>query len=1058
MKLVITIILFSSLQAVAITGISQKRIDLNLKSTPIAAVLKKIESKYEYRFFYNDELGLANSRVDVYAKNATIDYVMQQLLQNSAYSYKKINRGLVVIIGQEHIEVAIPITGRVTNDKGESLSGVSIAEKGTSNGTTTAEDGSFTLNIRDENAVLVISNVGYITQEVSVKDDRYSNIILEAVENKMDEVVVVGYGTQRRRDVTGAVISIRPTDFENMPNVNIVQSLQGKLPGLNIINTGTSAEGSTRMRVRAQNSINADAGPLIILDGVQYEGFLSEINPNDIESIEVLKDASSAAIYGARAAGGVLLITTKKGLAGKTGITFSSTWGISNLINRPDMMDATQFYNFKNARLGASSFETSQFSKGINTDWLSLAMQRGLSQEYNLAVSGGGDKTRYYVSGNVAKVNGVARNDIFGRYSLRVNLETDITTWLTYGTNTMLGYYDRPGVEANISNATRMNPLTDAYDENGNIKLQPNTDDMGVSNPLQGLSIQKEDVARSINTTNFFHVKFPFIPGLSFKTIAGYNFRSRLIESYESSTATLEGKSKKGVATVNNQYKQDWSIENILNYNRRFDLHSLDLTGVYTSREYVTKYHDNTGVGFVGDYMTYYQFRLATTLTPGDTYEKQTALSQLFRINYNYDSRYLFTFSVRRDGFSAFGADNKYGIFPSVAVGWNMERERFMDGASGWLDRSKIRLSYGENGNQAISAYATMPTMSADYYLNNEKATLVGFYPNKLADPTLGWETTRQLNAGWDFGFLGNRIFGSLDYFWANTFDLLLNKRIPQINGVGSIRQNTGKTKSHGIELALSTINIKKNDFTWRTDFNFSHNKNEIVNVGLFDATGKAVDNLGSRWFIGKPINVIYAYTFDGIWQETDDILNSHMPEARPGDVRLKDTNGDGLISSADMSVIGYADPDFTAGLMNTVTYKNLSLSFFFNAVKGITRYTEHMNTYFDGKTNIRQREWWTPENKLTTYPANRDDSNPYGLNYFGKPNDASYIRLNDISLSYRLPREILNRIKMNRIEVFGNLKNIFTLTNYVGLDPEYSSDYGIPQIRTFQFGFRAAL
>lgn len=950
----------------------------------------------------------------------------------------------------------IPISGTVTDENNEPLIGVSVSVVGQPIGTATDIEGKYSLEVPASSSI-TFSYLGYVSQTIRLASGSVINVVMKADNKLLDEVVVVGYGVQKRRDVTGSVMSVKPADLENMPNVNIVQSLQGKLPGLNIINTGTSAEGSTKMRVRAQNSINADAGPLIVLDGIQYEGFISEINPNDIESIEVLKDASSAAIYGARAAGGVLLITTKKGEVGKTNISFNTTFGITNIINRPDMMDATQFYNFKKARTGISPFETEQFEAGVNTDWLDHAMQTGFSQEYNLTISGGSEKTRYYVSGNVSRVEGVAKNDQFNRYTLRLNLDTQINPWLKYGTNTVLGYHDRPGEKANISNAMRMNPLTSPYDENGNIQLQPNTDDMSVTNPLEGLNIQKEDVARSVNTINYIQIDFPFLKGLSFKTIAGYNFRSRLIESYKSSTATLEGQSKKGVAVVNNQYKQDWSIENILNYNHQFGLHSLDLTGVYTSREYVTKYHDNTGVGFLGDYMTYYQFKLATTLTPSDTYNKETALSQLFRVNYNYDSKYLFTFSLRRDGFSSFGENNKYGTFPSVALGWNMERESFMESLL-WLDRSKLRLSYGESGNQAINAYETMPTMSNEYYLDNSGNPLVGFYPNKLADPTLSWETTRQFNMGWDFSFLKGRIFGSVDVFFANTFDLLLNKKIPQINGVNSIRQNIGKTKSRGIEFALSTFNIKNDDFTWRTDFNISHSKNEIVDVGLFDENRNPVDNVANRWFIGQPIGVIYAYKFDGIWQETDDILNSHMPEARPGDVKVVDYNGDGKITTDDMHIIGRKDPDYRIGLMNTFTYKGISLSFFFNAAHGVTRYTEYMNTYFDGKTNIRQREWWTPENRINTYPANRDDSNPYGINYFGKTNDASYIRLSDISVGYSLPKSITGKLGISRLELFGNVKNVFTLTDYIGLDPEFDLDYGVPQTRTFMFGFRLGL
>jgi len=950
----------------------------------------------------------------------------------------------------------ISVAGTVTDKEGETLIGVTVAVMGENIGTVTDVDGRYTIEVPGSSS-LTFSYMGYITQTIKVGDSDRINVVMRDDSKTLDEIVVVGYGVQKRRDVTGAVVSIKPSDLENMPSVNVVQALQGKIPGLSIINTATSAEGTTKMRVRAQNSISADASPLIILDGIEYSGFLSEINPNDIESIEVLKDASSAAIYGSKAASGVLIITTKRGITGKTSISFNTSIGITNIIDRPDMMDATQFYNFKKQRLGSvSSFEEAQYQKGVNTDWLDHATQTGVSQDYNLSISGGTATSKYFVSANASTVKGVAKNDEFNRYSLRVNLDTDVTSWLKFGTSTTFTYSDRPGVKANISTAMTMNPLTEPYDENGVLDFQPNKDDQNQTNPLEGLNIQKEDVARGIVTNNYLQIDFPFLKGLSYKVIGGYNYRTRLIETYKSSINTLEGSNLKGSAAVNNQYKQEWSIENILSYNRTFGDHSLFLTGVYNSREYVTKYHDNTGVGFLGDYMTYYQFKYATTLTPSDTYEKRTSLSQMFRANYSYAGKYLFTFTVRRDGDSAFGADNKYGTFPSVALGWNMEEESFMQSLT-WLDRSKLRLSYGENGNQGISPYATMPTMTAEYYLDNDKNTQFGYYPNKLADPTLSWETTRQVNAGWDFSFLRGRISGSFDTYFANTYDLLLNKVIPQINGVSSIRQNIGKTKSYGIELAISTVNVRTKDFEWTTDFNISHNRNEIVNVGLFDESGKALDNLGNRWFVGRPINVIYAYEFDGVWQETDDILNSHMPESKPGDVRVKDYNKDGKITTDDMHIIGHKDPDYTIGLMNTMRYKDFTLGFFFNAVHGVTRYTEYMNTYFE-KNNIRQREWWTPENRINTYPANRSDSNPYGLNYFGKTNDASYIRLSDLSLAYSLPKSLLGNLGISKLEIFGNVKNVFTLTDFIGLDPELTSDYDVPQTRTFLFGFRLSL
>lgn len=959
----------------------------------------------------------------------------------------------------------VRVTGTVADSKGEVLIGVSVFETGTTVGTVTDVNGAYSIDVSSPNATLTYSFIGFTNQVVVVGNQTTINVKLEEDNKVLDEIVAVGYGVQRRKDVTGAVVSMKPDDLSQMPQTNVVQSLQGKVAGMSVVNQGASAEGDQlKLRIRAQKSISADAQPLIILDGIPYSGFLSEISPNDIESIEVLKDASSAAVYGARAANGVLLITTKKGKSGKMALSFNGYVGMDRYSNMPDMMTGEEFYNFKKERLGfASSFETQQYEAGINTDWIDLASRTGRRQDYNLAVSGGKDGTNYFISGNVSNIKGIAINDDYNRYTIRQNIETQLTDWLKLGTNTQLGYFGRNGDRANFYAAMRMSPLTNPYNADGSINFHPWADDLNVTNPLEPLNRQNEDVSRSVVTNNFLQIDFPFVPGLSYRLNGGYNYRYRLIESYSAMSNTLEGEQKGGVAGVQNQGKEDWTLEQILTYTRSINKHNFTLTGMYSSQQFIQKFHNNEGVGFPGDYMTYYQFKLATTLTPSDDYKKTSNLSQMLRLNYSFDSRYLLTLTARRDGYSAFGANSKFGIFPSAALGWNVEQESFMQQTQHWLDRLKLRLSYGENGNQAIDAYTALPTMSNEYYLDDNKAPLIGFYSNKLADPTLSWETTRQFNVGVDYSFFRGRISGAVDAYMANTYDLLLNKQIPQINGVGSIRQNVGETQSSGFEFQLSSVNLKRGDFTWSTDFNIAFSKNEIVNVGLFDENGKPKDNLGSRWFIGKPINVVYSYVFDGIWQESDDIVSSHMPTAKPGDVKVKDISGpdgvpDNKITSDDMKVIGHGDPDYVAGMMNSFSYKGVTLSFFINAVHGVTRYTEYMNTYFDGKTNIRKREWWTPQKPINNYPANRDDSNPFGLNYFGKENDASYIRLSDITLAYQFPKPLLKKMGVSNLEVFANAKNLYTLTNYIGLDPEYTSDYSVPQTQSFIFGVKFGL
>ncbi|WP_019966907.1 SusC/RagA family TonB-linked outer membrane protein [Segatella maculosa] len=950
------------------------------------------------------------------------------------------------------------VTGKVVDANDGALIGATVSVPGRSLGTVTGLDGSFSLKVPTDVKLISVSYLGYETQSVNIAGKDVVNVKMEENKSMLNEVVVVGYGVQRRKDVTGAVISVRTDDLKNMPSTNIMQSLQGKLPGLNITNTSNSeSDGNSGLsyRVRGQRSINRDAAPLIILDGIQYNGFLSEISPNDIESMEVLKDASSAAIYGSKAANGVILINTKKGVSGRPVVSFSGTMAVSNAINKPDMMTGDQYFKLNEERIGPNAFLTDQHDKGVNTNWLDLALQTGFKQDYNLSVSGGTKETQYFISGNASMNKGVARNDEFNRYTLRANIDTRINPWLKIGTSTALTYADRPGRSVNLVRAMKMNPLAEPYDENGKLVMFPDGNDAMVANPLDALYAKHEDVGRAINTVNYAQIDFPFVKGLSYKFLTGYNYRTRLVESYQPRT-TAEGSQKNGVSSVNNQFKEDWSIENILSYNKTFDKHTLFLTAVYSANKMLTKYHNISGTGFPSDYREYYQFADATTLKGTDTYIQRTAIGQMFRANYSYDSRYLFTFTVRRDGDSAFGKNSKYGVFPSLALGWNMENEKFMDKLT-WLDHSKLRLSWGKNGNQAIEPYDAMATMNSRPYLDAKDQPVIGYYSKKLADPSLSWETTEQWNIGWDYSFLKGRLFGSLDIYFSNTYDLLLNKVIPQINGSNNILQNMGKTHGHGIELQISSVNIRTKDFTWRTDFNISHDRNKIIDIGLRDEHGNPADNKANSWFIGKPIGVIYGYEFAGIWQEDEDIAHSYMPTAKPGDVKVLDYNKDGKITPDDRHVFGYKTPDYRVGLMNTFTYKNLSLSFFLHAVHGVTRYTEYNNTYFE-KQNIRNRTWWTPENKINTYPANRSDSNPYGLNYFGKTNDASFIRLSDISLSYRFPERLIRPLRLSNLELFGNVKNVFTITHYVGMDPELSGDYTTPPMRTFLFGVRVSL
>lgn len=953
-----------------------------------------------------------------------------------------------------------PVSGSVIDETGEPVIGATILIKGTSQGTVTDIDGNFSLNVPSKEATLVVSYVGMISQEVEASSDM--RVVLRSDSELLDELIVVGYGSQKRSDVTGAVASLGSEVLENIPAVDISQTMQGRIAGMNVTFSGSNAEGgSNSILIRGKNSLTASNNPFIVLDGIPYEsGNLSEINPNDIESINVLKDASAAAIYGARAANGVILITTKKGNEGKMQVSYSGYYGISEIANLPDMQDAETFFETKLKRFGRDNISVTElegYLEGRSVDWVDLATRTGSTQEHNVSLRGGTEKALYYLSGTFHETKGIAKNDDFSRFSLRTSLDVTPTEWLKLGSTTQLALYNRDGREANFSNAFSMNPFAVPYNEDGSINLYPWAENSFYSNPLEPLNIQNIDRTYRVLSSNYLQVDFPFIEGLSYRLNAGGSMRYRHAETYYDDS-TKRGLEQGGSSQLDFWMNYDWTVENLLYYNREFGDHSLGLTALYSAQKKTVKDHDFDGSGFPSHTRTNYQNGAATVLLGSDSYAVTANLSQMGRINYSYLSKYLLTLTARRDGYSGFGNDTKFGIFPSVAIGWNMERESFMENID--VVRSlKLRASYGVTGNQAISAYSTLPGLSSAHYLDNNRVTAFGYYPSGIGDPTLGWETTGTYNFGIDFGLFNNRLQGSLDHFRARTTDLLLDRSISRLNGTGRIRQNIGETQNNGIELQLSSINIDNRDFRWTTDFNISRYRNEIVNVGITDEFGNYIDDVGNRWFIGQPIDINWGYEFGGIFQSDEEIANSAQQDAQVGDVIVVDQDGNFIIDENDRAILASRIPNFTAGLSNTVSYKNFTLSAFISAVQGVHKTNYLTRTYFNGNERSFNYNFWTPERPHNEYPANRDDANPRNVGIFGKANDASYIRLNDLNLSYRVPSSLLNNYKVDNLVLFVNAKNLVTLTNWVGLDPEFSNSesgqMAIPPSRTYTFGLR---
>jgi len=940
--------------------------------------------------------------------------------------------------------------------KSQPIAGASIILKGTTTGTTTDSAGNYTLSLNVKKGVLVFSNVGFKTKEISFENESMLDIVLSDLTSDLNEVVVVGYGTQKKRDITGAVASVDKKRLEQMPNNNFIQALQGSVPGVSISQTGAGAEGNDNsIIVRGRSSITASNQPLIVLDGIPYPSGTSYINPVDVESVEVLKDASAAAIYGSRGANGVILITTKKGTTGKPAITYDGSYGIQEIANLPPVMDAKQFYAFKETREPGlvTLSEQAIYDAGGGTDWIDLATQQGSRMQHNLSIRGGTKDVKYLVSGTLLDVKGIAINDKFQRSALRVNLDINITPWLTFGTNNQITYVNRDDLPANFDGdqgAYTMNPLTSPYKADGKtLTVYPWPEDIYFANPLAPLLAKRDSRNFKLFSNNYAVVRIPFIKGLSYRLNSGVEYSSATAHTYwgrDTKTGLQANGSLSRFAEINNNYL----IENIINYERDFGKHHIDFTGLYSYQYDQIRTDSLAAEGFPDDVLTDYQAQVAQFFNPSQNYAKEILISQMGRVNYNYDGKYLLTVTARRDGFSGFGSGNKYSFFPVVAVGWNISEEKFMSSLTA-INTLKLRASYGSNGNQAVGPYQTLARFSERSYLNGS-ATAAGYLPTQLGYPTLGWETSTMLNVGVDFGLWNNRLQGVIEVYDKRTRDLLLNREIPSVAGVGSIIQNIGKTANRGIEFGLNSVNIQSKNFTWSSNGNISLNRNKIV-----DLYGNGLDDIANKWFIGKPITVNYDLVYDGVWQEKDD-LKKAPAGTLPGYARVKDINGDTAINAADRDFIGTLQPKFIWGLGNTFKYKNFSLYVFAHGVQGVTRSN---NLLSDGGVNAGVRKntiiknWWTPGNPTNEYWSNNVNANRQGVNIY---EDASFIRIKDISLSYDFPQQIIKAAKLTRLRIYFDTRNLVTITKWSGLDPELTGQTNIPLQKEYVVGLNIGL
>ncbi len=1003
----------------------------------------------------------------------------------------------------------IDLTGRVADENGDGIPGANILEKGTSNGTITDFNGAYKLFVRDRSAVLVISFVGYISQEVSVGNNNTLDITLQPDLRALEEIVVVGYGTMKKRDMTGAVSQINTSRLQNEAPAQVQDLLRGNAAGLNV-GYSASAKGGGNLQIRGRTSLNAGTSPLIVLDGAIFYGQLSDINPNDIETVDVLKDASSAAVFGAKAASGVILVTTKKGKPGKPRINFSSTAGLATMSVNERVQDAGTFTSwrtdvFKSTNATAEPFryddprnlpstistdqwlaydgstgdpvrvwlrrlnmqpnEIDNFIAGKSVDWYDRMFQNGFRQDYNLSVSGRNDGIAYYLGAGYLSNEGIVVGDKYSTIRTRANVDVNVTKFVSIGMNTLFSVRDESAIPYNWTHITSLSPWGSEFDAGGNLTFRPNNEVSGGLNPAYepGLT-NRSDKTTTLNSTIFGKVSLPL--GITYQV----NFTPQF-EFYErynhQSAAHIEWAAFGGKASRRQRKTLYWQVDNLLKWDKTIGSHRFDVTLLANAEKFQRWDNTMTNENFdPNDQLGYHS--LSSGINPilevNDEYSTGDAL--MARLLYALRDRYMFTGTFRRDGYSAFGQSNPRANFGSLALGWVFSEEDFFE-TNQWFSHGKLRASWGSNGNRDIGRYNAMANLTTGKYLYvRPDGTVIQasqLWVNRMANKNLRWERNTSLNFGLDFGLFNNRIDGSVEVYQMNTTDLLVERSLPNVIAFDWVMDNLGEVQNRGFEITLNTTNMSRENFSWRTNFNFQLNRNKILHVYRnYDENGDELSDITNRWFIGKPIDAVWDWKPLGIWQQGQE-EEAKVFGVSPGDWRLEDLNSDGKLDQEDKQFLGYSEPRFRWSMRNEFRFfKNFDASFMmyslwghqssFNWLKSRNGFPDRMNQY--------QFPYWTPDNPSNEWARiSSNEGSTTGFNLYRK---RSFIRLDNVSLAYSVPKSLVTKYKIENLRLYLNVRNAAVFApQWMLWDPEWDPDTGVgtttvgpgPTPRFFTFG-----
>ncbi len=952
-----------------------------------------------------------------------------------------------------------PITGKVVDDSGIPLIGVNITKAGTTLGTITDIDGSYSMDV-EEGDILIVSYIGYKEQTITIGSETNYDIVMLTDSQVLDQVVVVGYGSQKKSDVTGAVSSIKADDINAFPVLDAAQALQGRAAGVVVqSNNGGEPGADINIKIRGNTSISANSSPLIVVDG-----FVGGSMPQagDIASMEVLKDASATAIYGSRGSNGVVLVTTKKGKSGKLSVELNSTYSVQQTANKLDLLNANEFTDYQN-QIRANQGNTNPYIQGpADTDWQDEIYRGGNIQSHQLSFSGGTDKMNFYASGNFFDQLGIVENSGFRKGTFLTNLDAQITDKLKMGVNLFGSKGKKDGVTTQsdgsvtvggddvISLAMRFAPDKPVIDENGNFTTNDAIGDE-VDNPY-AVATQRVDETFSNTFRSNVYASYDILDNLTFKTTFGLSTRGETRGVYQPSTLKITSGSAGGRARVTNANRTTVLSENYLTYKRELGNGNLTLLGGYSYQKSDTKAFAAAGTGFLSDAFSYHALGTATgLLQPASSLSEVEIVSQFGRVNYDLNNKYLFTATVRRDGASNFAANEKYAVFPSAAFGWKISNEDFLK-ESAMISNLKLRLSYGATGNPSISPYQSLARF-ASLYASSNGQTVFAITPDQPANPNLKWETSYQTNFGVDFGLYENRVSGSIDYYNIDTKDLILGDNgIPEYFGFQNdeILTNLGEINNSGIEFALNTRNIVSGDFRWSTDFNIAKNKNEVValinNADLFGNAAPSYFSHDRSYVlrVGEEVGLFWGYEYAGVYQGGDlpagtaTLAGGVAGDPLFTDIADEDGERDGEITEDDRTIIGNPNPDFTYGINNTFSYKSFDLGIFFQGSQGGEIFNMTNVQLNNGDANTTRDYFenaWTPTNTDTDQPRVGNNSNREISSRFVE--DGSYLRLKNVALGYNLPKHLTDKINVGNVRVSVSAQNLLTITGYSGLDPE---------------------